>query len=401
MKKLTLTEWEEKYVKGPIDRFDQKNTMFRRVTWDPEIRGLLKDWSFAGEVKQKPGYTLKEQALRWGSRRGTDMGLFNTSKPNPSLQSLEIAAVMAKASPSGRAGVYRPPEGEKIDVSDPQRITREIKKVATFFGADLVGICKLDRRLVYSHSHFNAPGDLVYKPQEVPEEYQYAVVMGFEEDYTLLKYFPTYIADAAASMGYSRMAITNAYLSTFIRDLGFKVIDCTTNDVALSIPMAMQAGLGDLGRNGLLVTLQFGPRVRISKVITDMPLVPDTPIDFGVTEFCAVCGKCANSCPSQAIMYGERTTEPHNISNASNELKWPINAERCRAQWGRASKPCTNCISVCPFNKHMSWFHRIVRWFVDHVRWADSFYVKMDDLFGYGKPKKADNFWEEWQPGRG
>ena len=84
MKKLTIDEWEEKYITGQIDQFDQKNTMFRRVTWDPDIMGLLEDWSFSGEVKQKPGYTLKEQALRWGSRRGTDMGLFNIYKPNPS-----------------------------------------------------------------------------------------------------------------------------------------------------------------------------------------------------------------------------------------------------------------------------------------------------------------------------
>lgn len=278
-----------------------------------------------------------------------------------------------------------------------KQITREIKKVATFFGADLVGICELDRRWVYSNSHFNSPSGLVYKPQEVPEEYKYAIVMGFEEDYTLLKYFPTYIADAATSMGYSRMAITNAYLSTFIRHMGFKVIDCTTNDVALSIPMAMQAGLGDIGRNGLLVTPRFGPRLRLSKLITDLELVPDKPIDFGVTQFCDACGKCADYCPSQAIIYGERTTEPHNISNASNELKWPIDAEKCRAHWGRSNKPCTNCISSCPFNKTSGWFHQTVRWFVDKIRWADSFYVKMDNMFGYGKPKKADNFWKEWQ----
>jgi len=397
MEKLTLAEWEKKYITGHIDQFDQKNTMFRRVTWDTDIIGLLDDWSFSGEVKRKPGYTLKDQALRWGCRRGTDMGLFNTNKPNPSPQSLEIAKIIGPRRPSGRSGIYQHPEGERIDVSDTEQVTHEIKKVASFFGADIVGVCELDRRWLYSHSHFNGSDGLIYKPQEIPEEYKYAIVMGFEEDYTLLKYFPTYIADAATSMGYSRMAITNAYLSTFIKHIGFKVIDCTTNDVALSIPMAMQAGLGDIGRNGLLITPQFGPRLRISKVITSMPLIPDTPIDFGVTEFCDACGKCADYCPSQAIIHGDRIDTAHNISNAGNELKWPINAERCRYQWGRASKPCTNCISVCPFNKDMrGWFHRLVSWCVDHARWADPLYVKMDDWFGYGKPKKADNFWEEW-----
>jgi len=410
MKKLTLSQWEEKYIIGPVERFDQKYTMFKRIYWDPEIRELLKDWSIEGAIKNKAGQTLQDNALRWASRRGVQMGLFDTSKPNPSVLSQAIAVVMTNPKLGTKPGVYHPPKGERIDVSHPQRITRDIKKAAIYFGADLIGICRLDRRWVYSHSYEWLGEENVfdseevteeYKPQEVPEEYQYAVVMGFEEDYNMVKYFPTYIADAATSMGYSRMAVTNAYLSTFIRGLGFKAIDCSTNDVALTTPMAMQAGLGELGRNGLLVTPEFGPRLRISKVITDLPMVADTPIEFGVTEFCSVCKKCATTCPAQAIMSSERTTEPQNISNASGELKWPINAERCRGYWGRIGKPCTICISVCPFNKHMNWFHRTVRWLADNARWADSFYVKMDDLLGYGKPKNADNFWEEWQPRKG
>ena len=139
-------------------------------------------------------------------------------------------------------------------------------------------------------------------------------------DYDMIKYFNNYIASAAVRMGYSRMAITNAYLSAFIRKLGFKAFG-SSNDIALSVPMAMQAGLGDLGRNGLLITPEFGPRVRLSKVITDLPLLVDTPIDFGVTEFCTVCEKCAHMCPSRSIMSGDRTAEANNISNASGELK--------------------------------------------------------------------------------
>ena len=100
------------------------------------------------------------------------------------------------------------------------------------------------------------------------------------------------------------------------------------------------------------------------------------------------------------------TPTPCWIMKASNRTamssllpKWPVDAEKCRMYWGRMGKPCTICISVCPFNKDMrGWFHKLVRWAVDHTRWADPIYVKMDDLFGYGKPKKAEDFWDEWQP---
>ena len=52
MKKLTLSEWEEKYIVRPVERFDQKYIMFNRPSWNPEIKGLLKDWSTVGEVKR-------------------------------------------------------------------------------------------------------------------------------------------------------------------------------------------------------------------------------------------------------------------------------------------------------------------------------------------------------------
>ena len=162
----------------------------------------------------------------------------------------------------------------------------------------------------------------------------------------------------------------------------------------------MQAGLGEQGRNGLLISPQFGPRLRLSKVLTDLPLIPDSPIDFGVTEFCEVCKKCADMCPSRSITPGEQTTEPINPSNAGGASKWRIDAVTCRLYWGRVSQGCNNCVSCCPYNKVDTPFHRAVRWFTDYARWADAFYVKMDDLFGYGKPKKAVNFWEEWQPGQ-
>jgi len=166
------------------------------------------------------------------------------------------------------------------------------------------------------------------------------------------------------------------------------------------VPMAMQAGLGELGRNGLLITPEFGPRIRLSKVITDLPLMPDSPIDTGVIEFCGICKKCADTCPSRSILFGDRTSVPLNISNAGGALKWPVDAEKCRAYWGRVDRPCTNCVAVCPFNKPYTWFHRMVRSFIDKIRWGDPLYFKMDDVCGYGKSQDPVKFWEEWRPKR-
>jgi epoxyqueuosine reductase len=403
MKKLTMSEWQEKYIAEPIERFDQKYQMFNRPLWDPEIKGLLKDWNFSGEARERPGHTIMEHALQRASWSGTQLALLNASKPNTSSITKAIMSAMVAGGPRMSGPARQTPERPRLKVDDPQIMAGNLKKAAVYFGADLVGICRTDRRWLYSHTFEMArpssenPGQ-ESKPQEIPEEYQYTIVMGFEEDYELMKYATTDIADATVGLGYSRMAIANNHLSAFIRNLGYRAIDCSTNDVALSIPMAMQAGLGEIGRNGLLITPRFGPRLRLSKVITDLPLSADSPIDFGVTEFCNACMKCASMCPSRSITTGERSVEPVNASNSRGALVWRIDAVSCRMYWSKANKSCSMCVACCPYNKVDNWFHRSVRWFTDYARWADSFYVTMDDLLGYGKPKKAGDFWKEWQP---
>ena len=146
------------------------------------------------------------------------------------------------------------------------------------------------------------------------------------------------------------MAFTAGLLAQFIRGLGYEAIP-SGNDTALSIPLAVEAGLGELGRNGILITDKFGPRVRLCKVFTDLPLVPDTPKFFGVERFCELCKKCAEQCPPKAIPSGEKTTEAITISNNSGVKKWMINPEQCYRFWAANRTDCANCIQVCPFNQ--------------------------------------------------
>ncbi|MBI2855008.1 MAG: reductive dehalogenase, partial [Chloroflexi bacterium] len=408
MKGITLEAWNDKYIRGPIQRFDQKNHMYKRPMWDPNIKKAVQDWSYLGGAKEKVGNRPEEMGLRRAADHVFHMlELVNYSKPNPTFAAESVIAAIKNLAPEELEGNL--PMGRKVDTDDPGRVTQIIKKVARFFGAQLVGICRLDRRWVYSHTydsrsyppHIQEESIVRHKPQELGEEFQYAIIMGFEMDYFVYRHYSSAISTAATGMGYAHMAFTNAGVAAYIRNLGFKAIDGTTNDVALTIPMAMQAGLGDIGRNGMLITPQFGPRLRLSKVITDLPLLPDSPIDFGVTEFCTKCEKCADMCPSKSVMAGERTSQARNISNSSNEYKWPVDAETCRIYWAKAKKGggCTMCISVCPYNKPNSLLHRTVFWMTDHARWGDGLYKKMDDILGYARPRKPENFWEEWEPG--
>ncbi len=104
-------------------------------------------------------------------------------------------------------------------------------------------------------------------------------------DLDLLSRAPTSLGDAATGLGYSHSAFTVASLAEFIRGLGYQAIP-SVNDTALSVPFAVEAGIGELSRLNKLVTPEFGPAVRLCKVFTDLPMACDKPVDFGLVEFC-------------------------------------------------------------------------------------------------------------------
>ena len=133
--------------------------------------------------------------------------------------------------------------------------------------------------------------------------------------------------------------------------------------------------------------------MRISKVFTDLPLVPDKPVEFGVWDFCMKCGKCAENCPGQAMEYGDPGDKVHNISNNSGLHRWPVNAEKCFRYWTAMGTSCASCIRVCPFNKTPGWLHDSVRWGIKNTPWLNPLFIKMDDALGYGKQLSGDKFW--------
>jgi len=382
MKGKSLTKGTSAYIVGEVKRFDQKNEMFKRSVWDPQFQDIgTKFFGRPKYPKNKDGFNLEDLAFSaagWYIERAFARGniIHNTG--------------MYSWDPIPDATKVIPP-GSKLRVDDTKRMSKHIKKVAEFFGASSVGITTTDERWVYSHSFNYTNGE--HSEFELPKECKYTIVIVLEMDYELARNSPTWLAWVTAGKGYSMMAVTATMLAQFIRGLGYKAIP-SGNDSAISIPLAIDAGLGELGRNGMLITPKYGPRVRLAKVFTDLPLHPDEPIQFGVLDFCSKCRKCAKYCPSQSITYGARTTQPHNVCNSSGALKWPINAETCFAFWARNDGSCMNCISVCPFNKPKGWLHDVARWMVKHAPWLNFLLIRLDDFFSYGKRMRASKYWD-------
>ena len=368
----------------PPAQFDQKNDVFKRGRWDPEIVSWARSFYENVEYEDRPGYRRFDCALKMGAWNLEHDIARGNSLSNSGLYSW--SRVSEKLKPYIDAGERK--------TGSPQKNSKIIKQAARFLGADMVGICGVHPHLIYSHE-YNVLTQKHY-PLKLPEDFTNAIVMAIEMDYRMISYSPNAIASAATGFGYSRMAFVANSVAIFIRSMGYDAAP-SGNDTALSVPLAMAAGLGELGRMGLLITPQFGPRVRLCKVFTNMPLVQNTFQPFGVKKFCENCLKCARSCPSGAISYEPPTIQGETISNFSGVLKWYINPEKCYRFWVNNKMDCTTCVSTCPYNKPQRIFHDGVRFVIRTMPVFNRLIAKSDDLLGYGKPKPGKEFWNNFQ----
>ena len=388
-----------------FERFDQYNEAFNRMVWDEEFQKTFPPDGGFGAVfdPMKPGYRREDLALSdaaWtvAGAFGTGSGMNGYHQGLYSLDNLE-----------------GPDEVEPWDHSHltPEEVTQRVKTAALFFGASLVGVTELDEKWLYSRyssmDEESRRGDIRYIDAEkaeyledgtlvIPRSYKYCIVMAYEMDHDGYRLSPGANASAATGNGYSRMAFTGASLAQFIRQLGYGAVPCG-NNTGLSVPMAIDAGLGEKSRLGCLVTPKYGPRVRLNKIFTDMPLTCDAPISFGVPEFCEVCKKCAESCPSGAITDGKQSFTSKNISNIQGVYKWQNDMEKCFRFWMENGTDCSVCFGVCPFNKQEGWLHEATRILIGaEVGSLDKLLLKLDKASGFGQVPSDEEtlaFWEK------
>jgi reductive dehalogenase len=223
---------------------------------------------------------------------------------------------------------------------------------------------------------------------------QWVIVMGKRMDSETIGYSPSPVGCAETRATYSRMAMLVATMAQFVRGIGYHAIP-SINDLGLNIPMAIDAGFGEQGRNGKLVTPEFGPSVRLCKVVTDLPMTRDYPIRFGVGDFCEVCLKCADTCPSNSISKEKRTWTGPNISNSPGHYVWHLNNETCRRYWAMGpADNCTICIRACPFTKRPGFVHDLTRAAISFVPALNPVWRSLDNWMGYGKEKDTSLFWK-------
>lgn len=366
-----------------FERFSQKDDIFCRSFWDANIRTEESDLFY--QTYRKPlkqwrkvdGYTQKDYALRNAAWHVTD--IFAELKENEDRREGFL----------DEFSLQRDGPENKQPVGSPEEMSREIKLIAKLFGSDLVGITHLDERWLYTHKYSRQ--NEKEKPNELPEGLGNVIVVAQKMDYGLIKTVPSALSSAATGLGYSLDTLAVLSLAQYIINLGYRAV-ASLNDTAMAVPYAIQAGLGEYGRHGLLITKEFGPRVRLGKVFTDLPLAHDRPIRFGVREFCETCRRCTNACPPKAIPNSAPSDEVYNRSNIKGIRKWSVDAEKCFGFWVNQNSDCSICIRVCPYNKDYSkWYNRIGQKLAG--TWLRKLMLKLDVWLGFGARMLTKDWW--------
>ena len=400
-----VTAAEMYQVQDSYVRFNQRDHMGSQMVWDAQVKAQREQLKVKQRQLTEKGRTGFE-ATAWGLESAAD-SLLSVMDFSKNQADTRATAWQTKREPS--------PTGRPK--TSPKEASQIVRKAAELLGADQVGFAELDRRWVYSHyfdeetkkdypikfsddpgyEECDQPIRLEDGTRVIPKEMKYVVVMLHEWGKGLdgTEHAPTLLTEGLSTLAYARMAPTLWMVAEFIRGLGYNAIPAA-NDTALSIPLAVDAGLGQLGRHGLLINPKVGARCRISKIFTDLPLEYAGAVDSGITEFCNACLKCVPKCGTKAITTGDRSFEPLDESNAGGVLTWKLDAKKCMTFQNRVGSTCSTCVRRCAWTKPPRKVYAIPRFFIRNCRWRwlNKSWVWLDDLAGNGKfNKKSDDFW--------
>lgn len=174
--------------------------------------------------------------------------------------------------------------------------------------------------------------------------YPNAIVLTMEMDRDKIRQAPAVPSFIEIFRTYHQLGVTVNKLAEFLRQRGFNAQPGPAIGGDLNyIPVAIDAGLGFSGKNGLLVTRANGPRVRLAAVMTDienLPFAVENPHAW-VRSYCESCNNCVEKCPAGAI-YRQTKTHPD-----GGPLF--IDPTLCADPFSN-DNGCTLCIKFCPFS---------------------------------------------------
>nr|WP_276576022.1 reductive dehalogenase domain-containing protein [Oceanirhabdus seepicola] len=310
-----------------MKRFDERDHMFSRMNYEKGTEEYEDYYKRKSELKEIDDELRAMPEL--GEEGSVTFNKINSPIVNANFRFLSDIKELSE----GKTNEVKQEINEK-------KMSLKLKELSHIYGADLIGICEMKEEFYYSHRGRESK----HYGDKVKKMHKYGIVFAVELKKDFIMRAPQLPEAIATVKGYTDVGIIGMILSYYIRELGYDARNhMDGNYLAIAPLVAVEAGLGELGRNGLLVTKEYGPRVRLGIVTTDMPLIPDGKVDFGLQEFCDKCGLCAMTCPGKSISKGTKEM-------VDGVLRWKINMEECYRRWRSLGTDCGICLCNCPFS---------------------------------------------------
>jgi ferredoxin len=227
--------------------------------------------------------------------------------------------------------------------ADPQELTDEIRREADRLGLSQIGFAAFDAKYIFAESRNakSVTGNVLHGGR-APDEGS-VIVCILEQDWEKTQTIPSAKAEREVMRTYEGLVEKSAALARFLHAKGFRADVHGPAGMAVAIHFAVEAGLGQLGLNGQLLTPHAGSRCRINLITTNATLVHGAPVDYGIHRICDECQLCVRRCPPGAI--------PIKRSYHRGILKAKIKPERCLPILTQTSG-CGICMKVCPVQRY-------------------------------------------------
>jgi len=238
---------------------------------------------------------------------------------------LLVAAIyeMAKSASSIKTNPYA---GKKR--IDPDTL-KELEEYAKSLGISEIGYTEVNTKYIFRNFR------ILYKN---------AMVFTIEMNKEKIKLAPSIPSFIEVFRTYYEVGVIVNKVAIFLRERGYNAHagPAVGGDVNY-IPIAIDAGLGYSGKNGLLITKTNGPRVRLAAVYTDvenLPFAQENPHTW-VRDYCQNCNICIQKCPVDAIYMETKT-----LADGGPAF---IDYTNCAMPFSN-DNGCTLCIKHCPFS---------------------------------------------------
>ena len=258
---------------------------------------------------------------------------------------------------------------------DPEFLTDHIKSFGYFLKADIMGVCKVPESAYYSHDKQGTP---------ITPRFENAIVIVMRKELSAMRASTghDWMGDPISFQSYQHLGMVTETLANYIRRLGWDASpqygpSFVNKYSVLLPPLLLAAGIGEVSRAGIVLNPYLGLAYKAAAVLTDMPIISDQPIDFGLQEFCRNCRICAKNCPSKAISMGDKVMY-------NGYETWKLDTRRCGSYnfTNRNGTMCNTCVKSCPWSNPSTFPHNLIRKLIIDLPFTRPLAIKMAEVLG-------------------